>query len=94
VASDIAAAFAAGTMPDALAQAIRQWYAQLGAGGVPVAVRSSATVEDLPIRSFAGQQATYLNIGGADLLDAIILISAPGNATMLWMSLRRPWSHR
>jgi len=70
-ASDIAAAFAAETMPDALAQAIRQAYAQLGTDGVPVAVRSSATVEDLPTRSFAGQQATYLNISGADLLEAI-----------------------
>ncbi len=70
-ASDIAAAFAVGTLPDALALAIRQAYAQLGAGGLPVAVRSSATVEDLPTRSFAGQQATYLNIGGAELLEAI-----------------------
>ena len=70
-ASDIAAAFAAGAMPEALAQAIEQAYAQLGSSGVPLAVRSSATVEDLPTRSFAGQQATYLNIGGGDLLEAI-----------------------
>ena len=70
-ASTIAAAFAAGTMPDTLAQAIHQAYARLGSGGVPLAVRSSATVEDLPTCSFAGQQATYLNISGADLLVAI-----------------------
>lgn len=39
--------------------------------GVDVAVRSSATAEDLPEASFAGQQETYLNIRGADqLLDA------------------------
>jgi len=37
-----------------------------------VAVRSSATTEDLPNASFAGQQATYLNVKGEDkLLDAV-----------------------
>ena len=40
--------------------------------GVPVAVRSSATAEDLPFASFAGQQDTYLNVMGAvALLDAV-----------------------
>jgi phosphoenolpyruvate synthase/pyruvate phosphate dikinase len=81
-ASTIAAAFAAGTMPDVLARAIEQAYAQLGANAVLLAVRSSATLEDLPTRSFAGQQATYLNIGGADLLEAI---------TRCWASL---WTAR
>ena len=39
---------------------------------MPVAVRSSATAEDLPFASFAGQQDTYLNVIGADqVLDAI-----------------------
>jgi pyruvate,water dikinase len=39
---------------------------------LPVAVRSSATAEDLPTASFAGQQGTYLNIVGSDaLLDAV-----------------------
>lgn len=39
---------------------------------LPVAVRLSATAEDLPEASFAGQQDTYLNIIGADaLLDAV-----------------------
>ena len=39
---------------------------------VPVAVRSSATAEDLPFASFAGQQDTYLNVVGADaVLDAV-----------------------
>lgn len=39
--------------------------------GLSVAVRSSATAEDLPTASFAGQQDTYLNIAGdAQLLDA------------------------
>ncbi len=39
--------------------------------GVDVAVRSSATAEDLPDASFAGQQETFLNIHGEDpLIDA------------------------
>lgn len=50
-------------------------YAALGApgqGDVPVAVRSSATAEDLPDASFAGQQETYLNIRGlASVLEAV-----------------------
>lgn len=45
-------------------QAIRQAYRKLGAG--LVAVRSSATAEDLPDASFAGQQRTYLNVTGED----------------------------
>lgn len=41
-------------------------------GGGPVAVRSSATAEDLPDASFAGQQATVLNVRGArELVDAV-----------------------
>ncbi|MEB3359340.1 MAG: phosphoenolpyruvate synthase [Synechococcales bacterium] len=61
--------------PDALSEAIRQSYQELsdryGTKEVDVAVRSSATAEDLPDASFAGQQETYLNITGADeLLDA------------------------
>ena len=43
-----------------------------GAGALPVAVRSSATAEDLPSASFAGQQETYLNIREADaVIDAV-----------------------
>ena len=49
---------------------IRAAYAQLcadnGGGEVAVAVRSSATAEDLPDASFAGQQETFLNVTGAD----------------------------
>lgn len=51
-------------MPEAIARDIRDAYAELGEG--PVAVRSSATAEDLPEASFAGQQSTYLNVVGAD----------------------------
>jgi pyruvate,water dikinase len=54
-----------GTIPDDIAEMIRQWYGQLGAD-VPVAVRSSATAEDLPGMSFAGQLETYLNVHGSD----------------------------
>jgi len=36
-----------------------------------VAVRSSATAEDLPTASFAGQQATFLNVKGKELIDAV-----------------------
>ena len=49
---------------------IRAAYAQLaaenGGGDIAVAVRSSATAEDLPDASFAGQQETFLNVTGAD----------------------------
>jgi pyruvate,water dikinase len=62
--------FAAHDMPGELAGEIRRAYAELG-DDVPVAVRSSATAEDLPEMSFAGQQDTYLNIRGDALLDAV-----------------------
>ena len=52
----------------ALEQAIRDNFAQLANGNehISVAVRSSATAEDLPDASFAGQQETFLNIRGVD----------------------------
>ena len=54
----------------AIIQAYRKLEEKYGPN-VDVAVRSSATAEDLPDASFAGQQETYLNIRGAeDLLDA------------------------
>lgn len=57
----------AGAVPEA---ALVAAYERLGGG--PVAVRSSATAEDLPDASFAGQQDTYLGIHGADaLVDAV-----------------------
>ncbi|MDH5297758.1 MAG: phosphoenolpyruvate synthase, partial [Desulfobulbaceae bacterium] len=60
--------------PDDLRQEIIQAYSKMEAEygkGVDVAVRSSATAEDLPDASFAGQQETYLNICGVDaLIDA------------------------
>jgi pyruvate,water dikinase len=52
------------TMPPATARQIVEAYHELGGG--PVAVRSSATAEDLPEASFAGQQSTFLNVVGDD----------------------------
>ncbi len=58
-------------MPPAIAQVIRQQWQALGADQA-YAVRSSATAEDLPDASFAGQQDTYLNIiGEKELLTAV-----------------------
>jgi pyruvate,water dikinase len=63
--------FSGGTLSPELTSAIRDAYAVLGAP--PVAVRSSATAEDLPGISFAGQQDTYLNVMGDDaLLEATV----------------------
>ena len=68
----IAALFAQHPMPDEVVLAIREAYGRLGRDNLPVAVRSSATAEDLPDLSFAGQQETYLNMRGeAQILDAV-----------------------
>ncbi|MDQ4010010.1 MAG: PEP-utilizing enzyme [Actinomycetota bacterium] len=65
------AAILASPVPAAVADAVQRAYRALG-DDVPVAVRSSATAEDLPWASFAGQQDTYLNIIGAEaVLDAV-----------------------
>ncbi|MGM0632533.1 MAG: phosphoenolpyruvate synthase [Pseudomonadota bacterium] len=73
--SALRAAFLRGQWPDETAGAIREAYAELcreaGRDDMDVAVRSSATAEDLPDASFAGQQESYLNIRGeSGLLDA------------------------
>jgi pyruvate,water dikinase len=65
-----------GTLPADLAEAVRGAYkdlaAERGVDAPDVAVRSSATAEDLPEASFAGQLETFLNIRGEDaLLDAV-----------------------
>jgi phosphohistidine swiveling domain-containing protein len=73
-----------------LADEITGGYRQLGTrmgladpNSTPVAVRSSATAEDLPTASFAGQQDTYLNVRGPEeLLDHV---------RRCWASL---WTHR
>ncbi|RNL87587.1 PEP/pyruvate-binding domain-containing protein [Halostreptopolyspora alba] len=59
-----------GAIPEALRDEIIGAYRRLGGGAV--AVRSSATAEDLPQASFAGQQETLLNVNGEDaLVEAI-----------------------
>ncbi|MCT8336749.1 phosphoenolpyruvate synthase [Methanoculleus sp. Afa-1] len=59
-------------MPDQIREEIVAAYDRMGEDGTVVAVRSSATAEDLPDASFAGQQDTFLNIlGETDLLEAV-----------------------
>ncbi|MGA8261079.1 MAG: phosphoenolpyruvate synthase [Arenicellales bacterium] len=62
-------------LPPALEDDIRRAYLELesrSGGEISVAVRSSATAEDLPEASFAGQQETFLNVQGADkVLQAV-----------------------
>ncbi len=68
--ADIRRWFADHPVPSDIAIGIRDAYRELGRGRV--AVRSSATAEDLPGASFAGQQDSYLNVGHVDaLLDAV-----------------------
>ncbi len=56
-------------LPDKLMEAVRtSWEEMSGGKDIAVAVRSSATAEDLPEASFAGQQETFLNVRGLDNL--------------------------
>jgi rifampicin phosphotransferase len=68
----IQALFARGKIPDDVAAEICGAYDRLAGGDAegetPVAVRSSATAEDLSGASFAGQQETYLNVRGVEAL--------------------------
>src|SRR5215210_6324295 len=61
-------ALLAAPVPQEITEAIGEAYRGLGDGDEPVAVRSSATAEDLPTASFAGQQDTYLNVVGTEAL--------------------------
>jgi len=58
-------------MPEPLREEILSAYADLDDGEAFVAVRSSATAEDLPDASFAGQQETFLNVTGEDLVERV-----------------------
>jgi pyruvate,water dikinase len=67
----------AASLPPALVAEVRTAYAtlctQAGTVNVPTAVRSSATAEDLPTASFAGQQETFLYVTGIDdVLQAVV----------------------
>ena len=61
----------AADVPADITGAVRDAYAALGPD-VPVAVRSSATAEDLPFASFAGQQDSFLNVVGLDAVLAAV----------------------
>ncbi|MCC7119523.1 MAG: hypothetical protein IT310_13445 [Anaerolineales bacterium] len=56
------------SMPESISKSIQEAYAKLNGGLAPVAVRSSATAEDLADASFAGQQESYLGIRGNEKL--------------------------
>ncbi len=57
-------------VPSGLVKSIKEAYLKMGEG--LVAVRSSATAEDLPDASFAGQQSTFLNVqGGSQVVEAV-----------------------
>ena len=69
----------AASLPDDLNRDISDAYAAMAVAGndATVAIRSSATAEDLPDASFAGQQETFLNIRGIDqVLHAVRLVFA------------------
>jgi len=77
-ATEIQDLFAGGTLPPAIAEALRSAYATLAGieradDPTAVAVRSSATAEDLPEMSFAGQHDTYLNVIGEGALQTAVL---------------------
>jgi len=72
---EIRSCIAAAPFPEALDREIRAFYQKLEeqtSSDTSFAVRSSATAEDLPEASFAGQQETFLNIRGADNVLAAI----------------------
>lgn len=76
----IRAGFAEGAMPADIRQAIEQALRTVAG---PVAVRSSATAEDLPEASFAGQQDTFLHMQGEEAVTTAV--------TQCWSSL---WTAR
>ena len=105
-AEEIRKAFLTGSMPKELHVTLLEYYIGIGEGE-RIAVRSSATAEDLEDASFAGQQETYLNVRGEEELteavNAVMLLyggtglSATGEKkdmrmrTSHWLSLSRKW---
>jgi pyruvate,water dikinase len=87
--------FMGADIPADIVEAVMAANAELGEG--PVAVRSSATAEDLEDASFAGQQETFLNVQGKDaLLDAVkrcwaSLWSARAITYRIDQEIWRPW---
>lgn len=83
-AQKIQAAILTAKLPKEIASEILEAYAKLGNGHELVAIRSSATAEDLPEASFAGQQESFMNVKGEkDLLAKVSLV---------WASLFEPRS--
>ena len=71
-AEELREAIRQGEIPEDLKKEIEDFYISIGGDDVRLAVRSSATAEDLDDASFAGQQETYLNVNGSsDLNDKI-----------------------
>lgn len=68
---DVKRAVAELTLPAEAEELIQSAYADMG-GNVSVAVRSSATAEDLPAASFAGQQDTFLNVSGFEAVKKAV----------------------
>ncbi|SDT62630.1 phosphoenolpyruvate synthase [Pseudarthrobacter equi] len=69
----IRALFTGGALPGGMRDELAGAYGLLGGADVPVAVRSSATAEDLASASFAGQQDTYLNVRGFEALTKAVI---------------------
>ena len=80
VATEIKQVITDATIPLDIVEQIKEAYSKMG-GGL-VAVRSSATAEDLPEASFAGQQSTFLNVRG----EENVIIAVQG----CWASLFEP----
>lgn len=73
LATSIRTALCQTPLPPEVADAITKSYQTLSAGSpIPVSVRSSATAEDLPGASFAGQQETFLNVIGIEAVLAAV----------------------
>jgi len=96
----IRASMKAAALPERLARTIADAYYELeqrsGVSEVPVAVRSSATAEDLPDASFAGQQETLLNVRGVErLLEAVREVFASlYNDRAIAYRVHRGFAHR
>lgn len=69
IADDIRRQISSATVPAEVASQVVRVYSELNVG--PVAVRSSATAEDLAEASFAGQQSSFLNVSGDAVTNAI-----------------------
>lgn len=69
---DVKSAICHLTLPAEAKELIKSNYENMGIN-IPVAVRSSATAEDLPDASFAGQQDTYLNVSGFEAVEKAVI---------------------